>query len=115
MTTKTMPLTKSGCADAVGNTVSSADDEALLISDGGPTGTEVDTGAGGDGVPATEAEGDADGDTDVAAGSVTAVHPLASAITCPRSATSRSEKSLRARAETREVAHGSAGVGAGRL
>jgi hypothetical protein len=68
MTTKKAPVTKSGCADDVGNTVSSAVAGALVIGDGGPTGADVDTGADGDG----------DGVEEVAASRVVAVGTVSS-------------------------------------
>jgi hypothetical protein len=59
MTTKMAPVTKSGCADAVGYTVSSALAGALVISDGDPAGPEVNTGDGD-----TDTDADADGVVD---------------------------------------------------
>jgi hypothetical protein len=95
MTMKMAPVTKSGCADAVGYTVSSAVAGALVISDGDPTGPELNTGAG-DGDTDGDTDTDADGVADSAAGNVAAVDSLAitTALTCPRSATSLLEESL---------------------
>ena len=58
MTTKMAPVTKSGCADDVGYTVSCTDAGAAAGAD---TGLDADT------------DGDGDGDGDAAASSVVAV------------------------------------------
>jgi hypothetical protein len=84
MTTNTAPLTKSGCADDVGNTLSSADAAALPMG----VGTEAVAGAAADAKGARDGEADGgtedtDGDSDVAVGNIKAVQSLAGTARSP--------------------------------
>jgi len=71
MTMKMAPVTKSGCADDVGNTVSSVDAVAAEGDD-----TELDTGGDGD--------AEATANTVVVAGSVTSTSAMRSPVQVPR-------------------------------